>query len=145
MVPFHAQRLALLQTQLLFLIYTTCLFCVTHQLILIQWETNSSLFTGGVLSESSETSDGGLGGDSCWGGKLIGSSCDSFVCSSAEPDTSGLSLDWVLSAEWGHVSSVLGGLELLNDLSQSCTISGSVFAADSDFLSSLCHYLIVFI
>lgn len=46
-----------------------------------------------------------------------------------------------LSAEITIVSGVLRELELLDDFSQSGTISGPVFSGDSDFDSSLGHFL----
>ena len=104
-----------------------------------------SVLQFGLLSQSSKTLNGGFGCDGSGGGELISSTGDLLIGMFAFPDANGDSLDTVLSAEWGDVFGVLTDLELLDDLSKGGTISGSVLSADSNFLSSLCHYVILYL
>ena len=76
---------------------------------------------------------------------MISTTGDLFVGMFALPDADSGSLDTVLSAEWRHVGGVLTDLEFLNDLSEGSTISCTVLTADTDFLSSLCHYVILYL
>ena len=101
-----------------------------------------SVLQFGLLSQSSKTLNGGFSGDGGGGGELIGSSGDLLIGMFAFPDANGDSLDTVLSAEWGDVFGVLTDLELLHDLSQGSTISGSVLSADSDLSRSLSHCIL---
>ena len=115
-----------------------------YYLFVLSTKTSSSLGSDlGLLSQSSETLDGGLGRNGKGSRELISATSDLLVSSLAVPDADGGSFDSILSAEWRHVSGVLGDFKLLDDLSQGSTISGSVLSTDSDFLSSLCHDLIL--
>lgn len=67
----------------------------------------------------------------------VSSSSNSLVARSAVPDTSGLTLDRVLSAEGAGVTSVLLGLHLSALSSQRRTVTNTVLSSDSDLLSAL--------
>jgi hypothetical protein len=52
------------------------------------------------------------------------------------PDTNGLTLDGVFTAESTGVTSVLRDFHLLNLLTQRRTVTGTVFTGDSDLTSA---------
>ena len=78
----------------------------------------------GLLSESSKTHDGGLGGHGRSRGQLVSTTSDLLSGLLALPDADGRTLDAVLAAERRHIGGVLTDLKLLDDLSQGCTILG---------------------
>merc|ERR1719367_2249460 len=59
----------------------------------------------------------------------------------AEPDTNGLSLHLILSAEGAGILAVLRELHLLHSLPQAGTVPGAILSGDSDLLGSLGHCL----
>ena len=58
--------------------------------------SSGGLLLSGFLSQSSETSDGSLGGEGGGGGKCPGASSDGLLASSAFPNTNSKSLHGVL-------------------------------------------------
>ena len=102
---------------LLFLLKSMLLNCKGKDASYAYINWSRSIFSLGLISDSLQTHDGCLGGDGWHGGEGISTSCDFLIGSIALPDTTGNSLDTVLTAEWRHVGSVLTDLELLHDLS----------------------------
>lgn len=87
----------------------------------------------------SQSSDGRSDGGGGHGSVDVGSSGDDLVALGAVPDSGGLSLHGLLSAERAGVAGVLGDLELLGHLTEGSSITGSVLSDDSDLLRSLGH------
>ena len=126
-------------SELLFLLKSMLMDCKGKDASYARINWSRSIFSSGLISDSLQTHDGCLSGDGWHGGEGISTSCDFLIGSIAFPDTTGNSLDTVLTAEWRHVGSVLTDLELLHDLSEGGTISSSVLSADSDLSRSLSH------
>lgn len=103
----------------------------------------SVLLGGGLLSKSSETHNGSLGGDGRGSGELISTTSDLLTGLLALPDADSGSLHGVFTAEGRHVGGVLTDLELLHNLSERSTISSTVLSADADLLSSLSHFVLL--
>ena len=101
-------------------------------------ERSHSLLSG-FLSESSETHNGGFGGDGRSRGELVRATCDLLSSLFALPDADGRALHAGLAAEGRHIGGVLADLKLLDDLPEGRTIPGGVLSADSNLLSSLGH------
>ena len=80
----------------------------------------------------SQSLDGSLGSDGSRGAQHVSTTSHDLLASQALPDTGGLSLHGVLSAEGAAVLGVLGDFHLLDDLSERSTVSGTVFTANSD-------------
>jgi len=119
--------------------------CNTYAVIVLFKASFRSVFKFSIISQSLESLDGGFGSDCCGSGELISTTGHLLSGSFASPDTCGLSFHTGFSAEWGHVFSVLTNFELLDDLSQGSTISGTILSADSNLLCSLCHYVILYL
>jgi len=103
-----------------------------------------SVLVGTFISDSTETVDGGLGGDSSSSREHVGSAGDLPVGGLALPDASGDTLDALLSAEGADVLGPLGDFEFLDDLSEGGAVAATVLSADSNLLCSLCHYYLIF-
>merc|ERR1711915_378368 len=91
------------------------------------------------LSELSESSSGGLDGQSSGGLQLPSTSSGDLLAGPALPDTDGSSLGSVLSTECASVASVLPDLHLLDGLTEGSSVSDSVLSGNADFLGSLGH------
>ena len=111
----------------------------THPMCYQSDSGSSVVLSGGLLSQSSESLNGGIGSDGGGGGKDVSSSGNLLSSSLALPDSDGSSFNGVLSAEWGDVSGVLVDFDLSDVLSEGGSVSGSVLSADSDLSSSLGH------
>lgn len=95
---------------------------------------------GQLFFKISQSSDGGSDGSRSDGSVDVGSSGDDLVALGTVPDSGGLSLHGLLSAERAGVAGVLCDFELLGHLTEGSTITGSVLSDDSDLLSSLGHF-----
>ena len=93
----------------------------------------------GIFSQFFDSDHGGLGGQSGGSVKFPGSSGHGLFAAIAFPYTYTSSLDIDFAAERAAISRMLLNLELLHDLSQTATISSTIFGGDSYFLCSLGH------
>ena len=126
-------------------IYYLFVLCNTYAVIVLFFVSLRSVFQFSIISQSLETLNSCFGSHGCGGSELISTTSHLLSGSFASPDACGLSLHTGFTAEWRHVFGVLADLELLDDLSQSSTVSGSILSADSNLLCSLCHYVILYL
>ena len=87
-----------------------------------------------LVSDSTQTVDGGLGGDSSGSGEHVSSAGNLAVGVLALPDASGDTLDALLSAEGADVLGPLGDFEFLDDLSEGGAVSATVLSTDANLL-----------
>lgn len=90
--------------------------------------TGTNLF----LLQLSETTNSRSDCRSSGRGQCVRTSSDGFSAATAVPNTSGNTLDGILSTEGAGVLRMLSDFDLLHDLSQRGTISGSVLTDNTD-------------
>lgn len=95
------------------------------------------------LGKLTETTDGGSRGGSSGSRNGPGSSSNGLAAGPAFPDTDGLALDGVLSAEGAGVAGVLRDFHLLDLFTERGTVSDTVFTGHSDLLCALRHLVVV--
>eukprot|EP00353_Schmidingerella_taraikaensis_P014156 CAMPEP_0185583180 /NCGR_PEP_ID=MMETSP0434-20130131/21368_1 /TAXON_ID=626734 ORGANISM="Favella taraikaensis, Strain Fe Narragansett Bay" /NCGR_SAMPLE_ID=MMETSP0434 /ASSEMBLY_ACC=CAM_ASM_000379 /LENGTH=102 /DNA_ID=CAMNT_0028202191 /DNA_START=81 /DNA_END=386 /DNA_ORIENTATION=+ len=92
-----------------------------------------------VLANLAETSNVGAHSRGSWCGKLEGTASDDLAASLARPDTSDIAGDAGLTAEDADVLGVRGHLNLLQQLTDGSTITGTVLTADAHLLRATSH------
>lgn len=85
----------------------------------------------------SQSSDGGSDGGGGSGGDSVSTTGNSLLTRSTRPDTSGTSLDGLLTTESTVVSRVLLDFQLLDLSSQRRTITNTVLTGNTNLLCSL--------
>lgn len=100
-----------------------------------------SINRGGSLTELAETMDGRTNSGSSGGRELPSTTSHNLLAGLAVPDANVGTLNGILTTELAGVSGVLKNFNLLNDLTERCTVTSSVLTSHSNLLSSLGHGL----